>query len=127
MENINIILDEDNYNNDININDLEMIKDFENLDFENSEFENFNEINNDFIFSEIKNYDINYTTKELYLICDYYEITNKRLKKMDLINLILFFENNPDNYEIVEKRQQFWFYMKELKEDKFMKKFIIWK
>jgi len=75
------------------------------------------------------NYKMNYTVKQLLQICDYYNIskTMKIIKanKDDIITNLISFENNPENYEIVNKRKQMWYYMNELKNDKFMKKFFL--
>jgi hypothetical protein len=38
----------------------------------------------------------------------------------------MVFESEPDNAEIVLKRQIMWFYLNELKKDKFTKKFVLW-
>jgi hypothetical protein len=75
------------------------------------------------------NYKINYTVKQLLVICDYYNISKNikliKANKDDIITNLISFENNPDNYNIVNKRKQLWYYMEELKNDKFMKKFIM--
>ena len=75
-------------------------------------------------------YKINYTVKELLLICDYYGIskemkTNKYNKDV-IINLLVDFENNPINIKIVSKRQSMWHCINKLKNDKFMKKYVLW-
>jgi hypothetical protein len=72
-------------------------------------------------------YNTNYNVKQLKQIITYYEIQlNKRnLKKKELINKIIIFELDNDNKNIVNKRKQLWFYMKELKEDKCLNKFIL--
>jgi hypothetical protein len=82
---------------------------------------------NDLIFAEISNYDLNYTLKQLVTISNYYEIScnKKKWKKLDYIKAILEFEHNLENYETVGRRKQMWFYMEELKNDKFMKQFIL--
>jgi len=84
----------------------------------------------DVIFVEMKNYDLNYTLKQLLLICEYYNILKgvriNKLKKQDVIEQIIMFEKDIENFAIVAKRKQLWYFMNELKEDKFMKKFIIW-
>ena len=84
----------------------------------------------DVIFVEMKNYDLNYTLKQLLLICEYYNILKgvriNKLKKQDVIEQIIMFEKDMENFAIVAKRKQLWYFMNELKEDKFMKKFIIW-
>jgi hypothetical protein len=77
----------------------------------------------------IINYNMNYTVKELLTICDYYEITKKeklsKTNKEQIIHALVSFEINPINESIVCKRRNMWFYMNELKTDKFMKKYII--
>lgn len=69
------------------------------------------------------------TLKQLNLICDYYGITSyiriTKCNKEDIINTLVFYENAYENYEIVVKRKRMWKYLAELKNDKFMKKFII--
>ena len=61
------------------------------------------------------------------MICDYYGIRNliKGKKKTDVIENIMIYENNPDNIIMVLKRKQLWYYMDEIKSDKFLKKYII--
>ena len=86
--------------------------------------------NGDDVFLEMKDYEMNYTVKQLMLICEYYDIlkdvrTNK-LKKQDIIEQILLFEKNMENIEITMKRKELWYYINELKNDKMMKKFVIW-
>ncbi len=76
------------------------------------------------------NYNINYTVKQLMDICDYYEFLKRvktgKFNKEQIIDEIIDFEFNPENEEIVVKRKMMWYYIKELKNDKFMKKFVIW-
>ena len=83
----------------------------------------------DTVFLDIKNYDLNYTVKQLMQICEYYnlskDIKTNKLKKQDIIEQIIMFENNYDNYDIVLKRKEMWYYMNELKNDKNMKKIVI--
>ena len=84
----------------------------------------------DDIFLDMKDYEMNYNVKQLMLICEYYDIlkdvrTNK-LKKQDIIEQILLFEKNMENIEITMKRKELWYYINELKNDKMMKKFVIW-
>ena len=94
------------------------------------EFENINVKSEDDVFVEIKNYDLNYTLKQLLFICDYYNISKgvklNKMKKQDIIEQIIIFENDVSNFNLVTKRKQLWYFMDELKSDKFMKKYIIW-
>jgi len=100
-----------------------------NLKYFLMEFENSN--HEDEVFSEIKTYDLSYNIKQLLLICDYYGISKgmlktSKMKKQDIIEQIVLFENNDKNLEIVRKRKEVWYYVEELKRDKFMKKFVLW-
>ena len=69
------------------------------------------------------------TLKQLNLICDYYGIASyiriAKCNKGDIVNMLVLYENAYENYEIVAKRKRMWKYLAELKNDKFMKKFII--
>lgn len=71
------------------------------------------------------NYSTNYTKKELEKIADYYEIPKRRKKKDILIEEILMFEFEPENVCQVYQRKKLWGYIKELKEDKYLRQFII--
>ena len=48
------------------------------------------------------------------------------LKLPQIINYLVEYELNPLNSEIVSRRQSMWFYISELKNDKFMKKYLLW-
>jgi hypothetical protein len=82
------------------------------------------------LYAEISNYDMNYTNKQLILICEYYGLNKgmklNKLKKHDLIENIMIHENNPKHIVDVMKRKQMWYYLDELKADKFFKKYVIW-
>lgn len=110
--------------NDISKNDLSVASfDFNNL---------INEINHvdDERISQLLNYKLNYTIKELFKICEYYKIDKciKQCKcsKDDIIGHIVTFESEVDNNECVARRQSLWFCINELKNDKYMKKYVIW-
>ena len=132
-ENITYYLDdkEDSESN-LDLNDL--INEFEQMNSVNS----INYCDKDQEMSEMKNYEINYTIKQLFLICDYYGITKqarsneicgnkaRTMKKNEIIALIMMFENDMENIEIVMKRKEMWYYMDLLKADKMMKKYVLW-
>lgn len=71
-----------------------------------------------------------HTIKELMKICEYYDLAknvkNSRCKKQDIVATIVFFEAQPENQEIVNKRNKMWAYMKELTMDQKMKPYLIW-
>jgi hypothetical protein len=86
--------------------------------------------NEDLRVTQILNYHLNMNVKQLLQICDYYGISkglksNKRTKD-EIIHLLVDFEDIDTNYEIVCKRRLMWFYIDELRGDKFMKKHIFW-
>jgi hypothetical protein len=67
----------------------------------------------------------NYNLKMLYHIANYYNIPKKKLRKEELIQLIILFENDPDNTIAVYNRKRFWHYLHELKTDQYFGKFVI--
>jgi Zn-dependent peptidase ImmA (M78 family) len=75
-------------------------------------------------------YDQEYTVKELLKICKYYgidkELKASKCKKQDIVSTIIYFEGQPENYEIVEKRHKMWAFITELLEDTKMKNYLIW-
>ena len=90
-----------------------------------SEFDNMDiPYQQDEIIAQMSDYELNYTLKQLSLICEYYEIKVNKMKKMEIVESLVSFENNLENVEIVMRRQQMWHYITTLKEDKFMKKYI---
>lgn len=79
---------------------------------------------------QVLNYSLNYTVKELTKICEYYRIDKmvkkQKLNKEDIINIVVSFERDFTNNETVTRRQLLWHCMYELKNDSFMKKYVIW-
>ena len=123
-----------------------MNKNNQNIDFFLSDLEPSKIINDEDINKllaeleekELKEYEYNYlfteeyynqlSLKDLIKICEFYQINKgiKGYKKLDYIHLIIAFEMLPENYDEVEKRQRYWTYMIELKNDPIMKKYILW-
>ena len=87
-------------------------------------------LNSDISFPYMINYSENSTVKELLIICDYYgfakELKANKCNKGQIIQILVDFEMNPLNSNVVYKRRTVWFYANELKNDKFMKKFVLW-
>jgi hypothetical protein len=94
-----------------------------------AEIEN-SELTHDLAVTQMVNYRENFTVKELLLICDYYgfakELKNNKCNKEQIIEILVSFESDLNNYEVIFKRQNMWFYINEIKNDKFMKKFLLW-
>jgi hypothetical protein len=85
--------------------------------------------NEDLLIPHIIHYKENFTVKDLLLICEYYgvakELKSQKCNKDEIIQFLVFYESNPSNSDIVFKRQNMWFYINELKNDKFMKKYVL--
>ena len=79
----------------------------------------------DEIFSRKINYQVNFTVKQLSMMCDYYEIRSRNKNKNELIEALVSFENESKNNSIVLKRKKLWFYLEELRKDSFTKKYIL--
>jgi hypothetical protein len=96
---------------------------------------NMNNIKDDFGSEDIidtniyvLNYQLNFNVKQLLQICDYYGIAKtmrqQKCNKDEIIMMLVDFETSEENCEIVTKRQLLWYYVNELKNDSFMKKYI---
>ena len=70
-----------------------------------------------------------HTIKELMKICQYYDLAKNvksaKCKKQDIVATVVFFEAQPENKKIVNKRHKMWAYMKELTNDLKMKEYLI--
>jgi len=127
-ENISFFIHEDTNenenNNDLNF-ELNELNELLNMKYVYNDNINENELYVGYI-----NYELNYTVKQLILICDYYgigkDLRNNKCNKTDILHTLIIYENNIENIERVNKRKQLWHYINELKNDKFMKKYILW-
>lgn len=70
-------------------------------------------------------YELNYIVSDLKLIASYYELSTRKLRKSQMIDMICHYELNEENSFFVEKRKLQWFYLKELQNDSFFKKYIL--
>jgi hypothetical protein len=132
FEDTDLLMEEDN--------SLELEKMMQEFELDDNQFVSLNETEslNDLSYFIKKNfytgndelyYDEEYKVKDLLKICQYYGIAKNvkasRCKKQDIISTIIYFENSPENYEIVEKRHKMWAYMTELLEDPKMKSYLL--
>ncbi len=72
----------------------------------------------------VMSYDLNFTSTQLTKILEYYEISVRKMKKMDKCEAIADFEMADVNIAIVERRKRYWQWINELSEDDFFKKYI---
>jgi hypothetical protein len=113
----------------LTINELPQDSDLKEFNVDNI----FQQISNEELdnnIAKIINYSENFTLKDLYLICEYYgfikDVKSNKCNKELTIKILVDFESNPENLSIVSKRLNLWFYINELKNDKFMKKYVLW-
>jgi len=95
-------------------------------DYYTNSFENspigYNLTDIDNAYASRIDYSINYNVKQLGKILDYYEIPKKNSRKNEMIEIIIHFENDPNNYFIFARRKKLWKYLYELKSDKYFSK-----
>lgn len=122
QENIYFFIDDNIIDDNIvenNYSDLDLTK---LLNIQNNDDDN--------LCVKLIHYNLNYTVKQLLLICEYYNIAkdlrNNKCNKSDILNTLIIYENNIENLEKVNKRKKIWHYINELKKDKFMKKYLLW-
>ena len=70
-------------------------------------------------------YKINFTLPMLRHIAGFYDINHKRINKQDLIEAIVMYEGNPDNILMTQERERLWYYIDEIKANKYLSKFLI--
>ena len=58
-------------------------------------------------------------------IADYYEISKRKKRKNELVEVIVLFEKDPVNIQKVYQRKKLWKYMEEIKKDKYLRQFLI--
>jgi len=129
-QNITFFLDEPD---EIISNNFDTYFDINNVlqEIESNEiYDNELNLHEDLKLPQLINYQENFTIKELLLICEYYgfakELKTKKYNKEEIIHFLVEYELDPLNSDIVYRRQNMWFYMNELKNDKFMKKYLLW-
>ena len=83
-------------------------------------FENNSDEEADFIY-----YYTYSNVKELHKILDYYGLPKSKLKKDELIQMIVLYENDINNIEIVQRRKLLWHYIEQLKNDSYFGKYIL--
>ena len=121
-ENMTYVVDEINEIDSTDKIDLKLfLTDFEQMDINNDHVQ----ATSDYFLAQMSEYDLNYTSKQLCIIYEYYNLGKiAKLKKADIIQAIVVFEHDEENCEIVMRRQHLWHCLEELKSDKFMKRFV---
>ena len=107
-----------------NISESEEDEDEEQEDKEEEEEEEEDEDNETSELDQLSLFDK--SAKQLAIICEYYGLLKSKLKKQEMIEKILQFENDSLNKKVMTTRYKIWSVMDKLKQDKIMKKYIIW-
>ena len=107
-----------------NISESEEDEDEEKEDKEEEEEEEEDEDNETSELDQLSLFDK--SAKQLAIICEYYGLLKSKLKKQEMIEKILQFENDSLNKKVMTTRYKIWSVMDKLKQDKIMKKYIIW-
>ena len=129
-QNLSFSLHEKNSDNDENISYDELMIDLDEKYEQKTKNDEYNDLGGyyediDQYETMVLNYNTNFTKKQLERIAEYYEISKRKKNKQELIVDIILFELNPENEYIAFKRKQLWEYMKEIKADKYLSKFLI--
>jgi hypothetical protein len=106
--------DELNRNAKMALGDLGDLGDFEDVDF----------FNMDCATAISFDYDLNYTMKQLKHIAGYYGMKCKS-RKVDIIQDIVLYEMDDKNESMVVRRKRMFRYMETLKNDDYLKSFIL--
>jgi hypothetical protein len=85
----------------------------------------YNFVDEDNIVAQHIDYFENYKLKMLHHIAHYYKIHTGKIKKKNIVQLIVDFENNTANVEIVYHRKLMCHCMDLLKNDHYFSKFIL--
>jgi hypothetical protein len=107
MENINFSL-----------NEIEINKDY----FDENEYLKLDE---DDIEALKLYYNEKYTIKGLLQILQYYGLSKGKMVKDEMLQVLLFFETDQQNKDIVERRMRLWSNIQELKRDVYFSKYIL--
>jgi hypothetical protein len=100
------------------------LNDGANLDSDLMDFEDVDFFNMDCATAMTVDYEMNYTMKQLKHIAGYYGMKHKS-KKSDIIQDIIAYETDSTNHDIVSRRKRLFHYMNALKNDEYLKTFVI--
>lgn len=123
--NYNIVDGENEKIRTVSFEDIEkMVNDDFETKIEESTENDYDNYQDEILCSQL-DYDANYLKKDLVHIMNYYGLSTRKKKKSDLIDDIIEFESQPENYFVVEHRKTLWYYLEELENDHYLSKFIV--
>jgi hypothetical protein len=66
----------------------------------------------------------NYSVQGLSRIMEYYGLSRKKLRKAEMIQIIIMYEDDPINLDIVERRRHLWKNLEELAQDPYLSGYV---
>ena len=123
MENINFSLNEIEINKDV-FNGYDLNHDIATYDIATYDIATYDIATYDIEQMKLY-YSTNYTIKGLLQILQYYGLPKNKMVKEELIQVLLFYETDPDNKFKVERRMRLWSNVQELKADAYFSKYIL--
>ena len=121
MENINFLLQE-KVNEKLNENENEIFDELKNTFID----EDQNNVLSSSALAELEYYYKTYkNVKQLGQILQFYKIQKGKMIKDEMIQMILFFEMDPNNKELVQRRMRLWQNIEELKNDIYFSNYIL--
>lgn len=115
----------ENYEHCSDNSDEKLLSNIDNMEnLINNTYLQDNEDNEDNTMAMHIEYELNYTIKQLKAISDYYNLTIRKLKKNEIIDNIILFEVEDENQTVVYSRKRLWYFVEELKNDRFFDNII---
>ena len=105
--------------------DIDSLLEEINNDIDNSLYDNMSNENMELSQVWAVEYSTNYTVQGLSRIMEYYGLNKRKLRKDEMIQLLVMFECDLSNQEIVVRRRRLWKNIEELKQDKYFSKYIL--
>jgi hypothetical protein len=96
----------------------------ENISIENAYVNDISYFINDSAQLEL-HYRTNYNVKSLNQILQYYGINKSKMVKDEMVQVLVFFETDSVNADIVFRRMRLWQNIQELKADSYFSKYIM--
>jgi hypothetical protein len=134
LENVHYAIIEKNEQNTSDVSTIELLKDMNHIvDMELNNNSAQYELHADQLdlhdadidaYARELDFSINNNVSELRRIMDYYEIPKRRMKKNEMIEELILFEQDISNIDVVSHRRYLWDSINELKADPFMSKYI---
>lgn len=78
----------------------------------------------DLLAARALEFSTNYTVQGLGRIMEYYGLSKRRLKKDEIVQELVMFEEDASNEEIVFRRRRLWDNIEELKDDTYLARYI---